>query len=418
MLSKNNSYDVIVVGGGPAGMIAAGRTAEQGRSVLLLEKNPTLGKKLLLTGNGRCNLTNNQFIVRELLAQYKGASKFLFSAFAQFGVDDTIKFFNKHGVATKTEDNGRVFPVSNKAQTVLDALIDYLKEGKVEVRTNIAVADLTIGKDKKFVITLKDKTKIKAMSVILATGGIARPDTGSTGEGFSWLKKLGHKIIKPRFSLVPIVLEDSWVKDLSGLTVGNIKLTTFQNNEKQKSYSGDLLFTHFGISGQMVLNMSSEVGALLEKGKVQLSLDLFPKLDLGALKEKLQALLTAESNKEIKNTLSKLIPERLALALLKLAKIKIDTPNHSVRSEQRKELILLMKNILLNVKGLLGAEAAMASTGGVALEEVDMRTMQSRVVEGLYFVGDVLNVDRPTGGYSLQLGWTTGFVAGDSVGEE
>ena len=408
-------YDLVVVGGGPAGMMAAGRAAEKGRTVLLLEKNPGLGKKLLITGGGRCNVTNNKTDIRAMVSKYKGNDQFLFSAFAQFGVKETLKFFNERGMATKEENEGRIFPVSDNAKSVWDVLVNYLKEGDVKIQTGVEVAGLSIDPDtRRIVIKTKNNEKIFAESCVLATGGVSRPETGSTGEGFRWLKKLGHKIIENDVALVPVALSDAWAKKLSGVTLKDIKLTTFQNGQKQASANGKLLFTHFGVSGPTVLNMSREIGELLKYGDVVIEIDLFPKTDLGALRKKLQEILVGESNKKLKNVLNKLIPATLVSALLDIANVNGDTANHSISAESRKKLVTLLKAIPLNASGLLGASKAIVSSGGVALEEVNFKTMQSRLIPGLYLVGDVLNVDRPSGGYSLQLCWTTGFVAGSN----
>lgn len=408
----------MVIGGGPAGMMAAGRAAECGRSVLLLEKNPTLGKKLLITGGGRCNLTNHKPTLRTMLSAYKQNSRFLHSAFSQFDVEDTLEFFHNRGMATKEEAEGRVFPVSDQAQSVWDVFLGYMKEGGVHIQTNAPVAGFEVDADQKyFAIRIKNGTVVTATSCIVATGGVSRPETGSTGEGFEWLQKMGHTIIKNDFALVPLSLKDTWVKNVSGITLKDIKLTTFRNGEKQSSQKGKLLFTHVGISGPTVLNMSRDIGEYIKYGEVMIALDLFPKKDHAALKLELQTLLVSMSNKKIKNTLNQLLPSALAFAILGLAHIDGETANHSVRSEDRKKLVALMKAIPLHVKGLLGADKAVVSSGGVALPEVDFKTMQSRVVPNLYLVGDVLNIDRPSGGYSLQLCWTTGFVAGSHAGQ-
>ncbi len=417
-------YDVVVIGGGPAGMMAAGKAAERGRSVLLLEKNSGLGKKLLITGGGRCNVTNNPSTgsgqakteVRAMLSKYKGNDQFLFSAFAQFSVKDALAFFNSRGMATKEENEGRIFPVSDSAKSVWDVLVQYMKNSGVKVQTGVEVAGLSVDSGTgNMVIKIRGGDDVIAKKCVLAVGGTSRPETGSTGEGFRWLKKLGHTIIENDFALVPIALTDAWAKKLGGVTLKDIKLTAFQNKEKQISVKGKILFTHFGISGPTVLNISKEVGELLKYGKVVIELDLFPKIDLGALRKQLQELLTTESNKKIKNVLSKLVPAALSSAILKIADVDGEVFCHSISTESRKRLVVLMKAIPLNVSGLLGADKAIVSSGGVALEEVDFKTMQSRLVPNLYLVGDVLNVDRPSGGYSLQLCWTTGFVVGNNI---
>lgn len=409
-------YGVVVIGGGPAGMMAAGTAAAKGRRVLLLEKNPSLGKKLLITGGGRCNLTNNKTEVRAMLSKYKGNDQFLFSAFVQFSVKDTLAFFNARGVATKEENEGRIFPVSNSAKSVFDVLIRYMKEGGVTVKTGVEVAGISVDpQTKNIVIKTKSGGGFAAAACILATGGISRPETGSTGEGFAWLKKLGHTIIGNDFALVPIALANAWVKKLGGVSLKDIKLTTFQNGQKQASGTGDIMFTHFGVTGPLALNMSKEIGELLKYGEVAMELDLFPATDPGALRKQLQELLVAQPNKKIKNVLPDITPSALANALLKISAINGDTKNNMVSAESRKTLALLMKVIPLKVSHLLGEDKAVVSSGGVALPEVNFKTMQSRLIPNLYLIGDVLNIDRPSGGYSLQLCWTTGWVAGSNL---
>lgn len=425
-MKEDKKWDVVVIGGGPAGMMAAGRASSRRRKVLLLEKNKTLGAKLLITGGGRCNVTNNKTDIREMLSKYKSNDKFLFSAFSQFAVKETIKFFRERKVEFKEENEGRMFPETGKAETIWKTLVEYMKETGVTVQTGAEVRGIEYSKEnKEILIFLKNGEMIKTGACILATGGTSRPETGSTGEGFSWLKKLGHKVLENDVSLVPISIKDIWVRKVSGVSLADIKLTTFKDNVKQKAYKGKLLFTHFGISGPTVLNMSRDVGNLLavsegeeyenkKKSTVTIMLDLFPSLDGSALKEKLQSILIGESNKKIKNSLSPFIPKTLVPAVLELAQIDGETPNHSVRSEDRKILLALLKSIPLRVRGLLGEDKAVVSSGGVALEQVDFKTMQSRLIPGLFLIGDVLNIDRPSGGYSLQLCWTTGYVAGNS----
>lgn len=413
---KDAIWDVVVIGGGPAGMMAAGRAAERGKKVLLLEKNTSLGKKLLITGGGRCNISNNKATTREMLSKYKGNDQFLYSAFSQFDVPATLAFFKERGLQTKEENEGRLFPVTNSAQSVYDVLYTYMKKGNVDIRKSTIVSSIKKSKDGNgIVVRTKSGNDILTKACVLATGGTSRPETGSTGEGFAWLKKLGHTIIENDVALVPIALNDAWVKKLSGVVLPDIKLTTYQNGQKQESYKGKLLFTHVGISGPTVLNMSKDVGELLKYGDVTIMIDLFPTADNGTLKRRLQTVLVDESNKKLKNVLGRLIPSALVSTFLKLTDIDGETFNHSVSSEDRVKLVKYMKEVPLHVKGLLGKDKAVVSSGGVALTEVDFKTMESRIVKGLHLVGDVLNIDRPSGGYSLQLCWTTGCVAGQGV---
>lgn len=410
---QNKIWDVVVIGGGAAGMMAAGRAGELGKRVLLLEKNTVLGKKLLITGGGRCNVTNNKTNTREMLAKYKGNDQFLFSAFSQFDVTSTLSFFNDKGMPTKEENEGRIFPVSNSSQSVYDVLYAYMKKGDVEIRKSSIVTGIEKSKiDSTLIIRTKSGNDIHTHACIVATGGTSRPETGSTGEGFAWMKKLGHTIIDNDVALVPVALTDLWVKKISGTTLDEVRLTTYQNNQKQEAYKGKLLFTHFGISGPMVLNMSKDVGELLKYGPVEIMLDLFPTKDTSKIKNELQNILVTESNKKLKNVLGMMIPSQLITTILELTGIDGQTFNHSVSSEDRVKLVKQMKEIPLHVKGLLGKDKAVVSSGGVALTEVDFKTMQSRIVPNLYIIGDVLNIDRPSGGYSLQLCWTTGYVAG------
>lgn len=430
-IQQKKVWDVVVIGAGPAGMMAAGKAASRGKSVLLLEKNSIPGKKLLITGGGRCNVTNNTPDIRKILLKYKENGKFLFSAFSQFAVTGTIDFFNERGVEIKEEAEGRMFPISNKAQTIWDALIEYIKEEYVTLESDAHVEKVSFNKnEREFEITLKKKSSVYTRACIIATGGTSRPETGSNGEGFTWLKQLGHTIIENDVALVPIALRDTWIKKAAGVSFKDVKMTSYKDGVKQKVYKGKLLFTHFGISGPTVLNMSREVGDLLhkegseyerksekieeDKKGVIIVLDLFPHSDEGSLRKEIQTLLQTNNNKKIKNTLSLLIPPALVQSILELSSIDPETQNHNVRTHERKQLVLTLKNIRLHVSGLLGKDKAVVSSGGVALPEVDFKSMQSKIIPGLYLVGDVLNINRPSGGYSLQLCWTTGFVAGSN----
>lgn len=408
--------DVVVVGGGPAGMMAAGRAAGRGLKVVLIEKNTSLGKKLLITGGGRCNITNNEPDTRKLLSKFRESDKFLFSAFSQWSVAETLDFFHMHGMQTKIEAEQRVFPTSNKSQSVWDVLVKHLRETSVTVLSNSPVIGL-INEDGLIKgVILRNKKVVIAKNIILATGGRSHPETGSTGEGFDWLQSLGHKVVTPTAALVPIAIKDLWVERVSGLTLPKVKITLLQNSVKQGGAVGKVLFTHTGLSGPTILNMSRDIGELLKYGEVIISIDTLPHLDHGALNLELQKIFKEEDKKKFKNSLKRLVPSSLAPIVVELSQIDPDKQCNSVTREERLHLIELLKHINLEVSHLLGDDKAIVTSGGISLDEVDFKTMRSRLYPNLYLVGDVLNIDRPSGGYSLQLCWTTGYVAGNSVG--
>ena len=417
----DDGWDVVVIGGGPAGMMAAGRAAERGARVLLLEKNDSLGRKLLITGGGRCNVTNAEFDDRKLLAQFKENGKYLFSTFSQWSVKETLDFFHARKMDTKVEALQRVFPASNSAQSVWNVLVSYMKSGQVTVRSNSPVlileTETSASGGKIYAAKLKGDSRVIGKEFIIATGGKSRPETGSTGDGFEWLRKLGHTVAEPSASLVPVMIKDAWVKRLQGVTLPKAKLTLNQDGVKQ-SKIGRILFTHFGISGPTVLNMSKDIGELLKYGTVTLSLDIMPELDYSALNTRLQDIFKEHSNKKFKNSLAELLLPSVAPVIVELSGINPETWSHSITREQRLALVQLLKHIPLEVSGLLGVEKAIVTSGGVELDEVDFKTMRSRHFSNLYLVGDILNIDRPSGGYSLQLCWTTGYVAGNSVLKE
>lgn len=421
MSKKETIYDVIVIGGGPAGMMAAGRAAECGANVLLLEKNHGLGKKLLITGGGRCNVTNNETDVRRFLSKFKDRQKFLFSPFSQFAVKDTLNFFNSRNMPTKTEAEGRVFPVSNSTKSVLETLTRYLQEGKVHVQTGIEVIGFISEKDKITGIRIKAKNNkeetLTAGSYILATGGKSRPETGSTGEAFEWLCSLGYSIPKSTASLVPVKVSDNWVKRLAGVSLQDVKLKIFQNKIKQTEGIGKLLFTHFGLSGPLVLNLSHHIGELLKYGSVELEIDLKPDTDEKDLDKELQTLLADRQNKQLRNGLIGLVPTSFNPVLIELAGLNPEKVINLLERAERLKLVTLIKHLPINASGLMGLDKAIVTSGGVDLKEIDLKTMRSRLHSNLYLIGDLLNIDRPSGGYSLQLCWTSGFVAGTAAAQ-
>ncbi|MES2216604.1 MAG: aminoacetone oxidase family FAD-binding enzyme [Patescibacteria group bacterium] len=418
--TENLIWDLAVIGGGPAGMMAAGRAAQRGLKVILLEKNEGLGKKLLITGGGRCNVTNGEYDDRVLLAKFKDSAKFLFSAFSQHSVQESMDFFHSKDMPTKEENDKRIFPLSNTAKSVWEVMVKYMKDGKVTVRSDAAVARFVQSTPGHIdALHLKNGEVITARSFVLATGGKSHPETGSTGDGFKWLEKMGHTVIEPSVSLVPITASDSWVHKLSGFSLPNAKVTLFQNGVKQggknASKKGKVLFTHVGLSGPAILNMSSEIGELLKYGEVILSLDLLPEHDYATLNAALQKLFAKDSNKMFKNAISALIPSSLIPAVLEKSNIDPETPLHSVTREERLLLVKVLKDMHIHPTGLLGTDKAIITSGGIALEELDFKTMRSKRIDNLYVVGDLLNIDRPSGGYSLQLCWTTGWVAGNAT---
>lgn len=417
-MDYNALWDVIVVGGGPSGMMAGGTAAEKGAKVILIEKNKTLGGKILITGGGRCNVTNSEFDTRKFLQKFKENGKFLFSAFAQWGVKETLDFFHARGMDTKVENELRAFPASNSAQSVLDVLAGYMHEHSVTVLSNSRVVEIAREGGKLIGVKLENKKVVRGRAIIIATGGISRPETGSTGDGYLWLKNIGHTIIEPAPSLVPIAVKDGWVEKLAGVSLTDIKITILQNNEKKGVVKGKILFTHMGVSGPTILNMSKDIGELLKHGNVILSLDLLPAEDYGTLNAKLQKLFKEHDKKKFQNVLSNLIPRAIAPVVIKLSGINSEIQCNSITREERLKLVNLLKSIPMRVDKLLGVEKAIASSGGVALHEVDFKTMRSRLFPNLYLAGDILNIDRPSGGYSLQLCWTTGFVAGISASVE
>lgn len=412
---KNEVWDVAVIGGGPAGMMAAGRAAELGAKVVLIEKNATLGKKLLITGGGRCNVTNAEPDVRKLLAKFKRGGKFLPSPFSQFDNTSALRFFEGRGMPTKVEAEQRAFPVSDSARSVWDTLVRYMKNGSVTVLSNSPVVDVVANNGVIEKLVLKGKREVRAVQFIFATGGLSRPETGSTGDGFTFLNNLGHTVSDTNAALVPIALREKWVRRAAGVSFKDVKITAYQNDAKQIVREGKVLFTHVGLSGPAILNMSRDIGELLKYGDVMLELDVLPAEGPEKVNARLQELFKEGSNKMLKNVLNAVVPTALAPVVLELSSIEGETFCHSVTRPERLALAHLLKHIRVTVQSLLGLEKAIITSGGVALEEIDWKTMRSLKCSNLYIVGDLLDIDRPSGGYSLQLCWTTGFLAGSAA---
>ncbi len=392
-------------------MMAAGRAAECGARVILLEKNPELGRKLLITGGGRCNILNAEYNTHRLVDKYGKKGKSLFSCFSQFDVTATVAFFASLGIRLKVEAEQRAFPSTEKAADVQRAMIRYMEQHGVEVRLNADVQGIDADQRHITGIRLADGDVI-AKNVIVATGGKSHPETGSTGEGFQWLRDLGHTIIEPDPALVPIVLKEKWISELMGLSLRGVKLIVLQNGKREDARIGKMLFTHTGLSGPLVLNMSKSIGALLKNGPVSLELDLFPSMDLGAVDRMLLEHFEEKKNKMIKNNIGDLVQPRLAQKLLSLSGINTDTPLYRLTKEDRMAFAKILKAMPMTAKELMGAEKAIVTGGGVSLKEIEFASMQSKLYDNLFLAGDVLDFDRPSGGFSLQICWTTGYVAG------
>lgn len=414
-MDTSSTYDVIVIGGGAAGLMASATAAKRGKRVLLIEKNKKLGEKLSITGGGRCNITNAEEYEKVLLAHYGSAAPFLFSAFSQFGVKSTFAFFEGLGVPIVVEARKRAFPASQKASDVTKALVTFAKDGGVEVLTGTPIARINRGENGIESVTA-GKKEYRATSYILATGGVSHQETGSTGDGFKWLKELGHKVARPTPTIVPLKTKETWSKQLAGIAIPAMKMTFFVNEKRAFSLMGDVLLTHFGVSGPTILNAAGRVADLLHEGEVTARIDTQPGMDLGILDRHIASVFDANKNKALKNVFKELAPKGTGDVLLSLdPQIDPEKKVHSVTREERRKLAELLKNLPLTFQGLMGLDRAVVADGGVPLTELDMRTMRSLVCQNLYVVGDLLHINRPTGGYSLQLCWTTGYVAGQNA---
>ena len=409
-------FDVVVVGGGASGMMAAGKAAERGLKVLLLEKNKRLGEKLRITGGGRCNITNNEEDHRILLKMYGKAEPFLYSIFSQFGIKDTFSFFEKYQLPLVIEAQKRVFPKSQKAPDVVLILEKYITNGNVVVKNLSPVTKINLDKDKIISIFCGD-IEYKAKNYIFATGCMSYPETGSTGDGFTWLTNLGHSVNKPTPNIVPIKVSDSWVKTLAGVSLSDMAISFYVDNKKHFKLKGKILFTHFGISGPLILNNSQKVADLLHKGIVTASIDMYPDMDLAELDRKIISVFDANKNKTLKNIIKEITKESTKKGILILLDEKMDTSIqvNLVSKENRKIIVNLLKSLPINIEGLMGFDRAVIADGGVPLEEINMKTMASKKIKNLFVTGDLLHINRPSGGYSLQLCWSTGYVAGSNV---
>ncbi|MEX0910312.1 MAG: aminoacetone oxidase family FAD-binding enzyme [Candidatus Paceibacterota bacterium] len=413
-MTVDKKYNLIVVGGGPAGMMAAGTAGASGKTVLLLEKNSDLGEKLKITGGGRCNITNATFNTRELLPKFGPAEKFLYSPFAQFGVADTFNFFETRNLPLVTEARNRVFPHTQKAIDVFKVMLKYITTHNVEIMTGCPVLKINAAPTKDKITSVKTKNgTYYADNFIIATGGTSHPETGSTGDGLAWLKTLGHQVRKSNPNIVPLKVNDKWVKNLSGTSLSFMKITFFINKKRAFSKTGKILFTHFGLSGPLILNSSSTVADLLHEGEVTATIDCYPDTDTGSLDKKILQVFNTNKNKSFKNIVQDITLPGLGETLLNFNIIADPLMKvHSITKDDRRKIVDTLKALPLTIEDLMGLDRAVVSDGGVPLTEIDTKTMKSKLYDNLYLTGDILHINRPSGGYSLQLCWTTGYVAG------
>lgn len=398
---------VIVIGGGAAGMMAAGTAAKQGHSVALIEQNKLLGKKLMITGKGRCNITNAAESVEDLLKNVITNSRFLYSAFYSFDNFQTIDFFESAGVQTKVERGNRVFPVSDKSIDVVNALRNFLIENNVEI-INDTVLNIETQNNIISGVTCKKRGFLHADSVILATGGVSYPATGSTGDGFKWAENLGHTITPLTPSLVPVTIAEEWISSVQGLSLKNVAITV-KNNKTIYTDFGEMMFAHFGLTGPIILSASAH---MKNAENVKIFLDLKPALSEKQLDERLLRDFSENMNKDFINSLNKLLPKALIPALVELSGIDPHQKVNSISSKARKEFVSLLKNIEFNVTGFAPIEQAIITSGGISAKEINPSTMESKKIPGLFFAGEIIDVDALTGGFNLQIAFSTGYLAG------
>ena len=402
---------IIVVGGGASGIMAAIVAAEGGAQVTLFEKMPRVGRKLSITGKGRCNLTNSAD-VEEIVKNISGNGKFLYSALKNFSSIDTVNFFENLGVVTKIERGGRIFPASDDAKEVIDALLRRLAILGVEVKTNSPVKEI-LSENKKIVGVIVDDKKFLADAVILATGGASYPATGSTGDGFKFARRLGHTVTEILPALVPLEVEEDFVKDLQGLSLKNVRVKLLAEGKKISEHFGEMLFTHFGVSGPIILTLSRQAAKLLsEKKFVELEINLKPALTPEQLDARLLRDFDKFKRKTIKNSLVDLLPAKLIPIILDLSYLPEEKRVDEITLLERRRLTEILRGLPLTITKTRPLEEAIVTAGGISIKEINPRTMQSKIIDGLYIVGEVADVDGFTGGYNLQAAWSTGFAAG------
>lgn len=405
---------VLIVGGGAAGMLASIFAARNGHEVHVYEKNEKLGKKLYITGKGRCNLTN-ACDMDALFASVRTNSRFLYSAFYGFTNQDAMTFFEEEGLKIKTERGERVFPLSDKSADVLDTLRRSMRRAGVEVHLNTEVKELILKDGQARGLILADKTRVDGDGVIVATGGLSYPVTGSTGDGYRFAKEAGHKVTDCIPSLTPFNIREDFVKELQGLSLKNVELRIYNGKKEVFREFGEMMFTHFGITGPLVLTASSFVGTLAARQELRAVLDLKPALSEEQLDQRALREFDANPNKSFKNVIGSLFPAKLTPVMIGLSGMAPDKKVHDISREERLNFVRLTKGLSMTVTGLRDYKEAIITKGGVAVKEINPSTMESKLVKGLYFIGEVLDLDAVTGGFNLQIAWSTAYAAGNAI---
>lgn len=412
---------VIVIGGGPAGMMSAIASAENGNKVILIEKMQSLGRKLLITGKGRCNITSS-LSMDEFIKNTPGNGMFLYSVYKNYTNTDIIDFLKKQGLEVKEERGNRIFPITDKSQDVLKCFTKRLKELNVEILLNQKVSEILVKDEEVIGVKLQDKI-INADKIIVATGGKSYPLTGSTGDGYKMVEKLGHTVTKIKPSLVPLeIFEKDTCKEMQGLSLRNveIKLKDIEKNKIIYEDFGEMLFTHFGISGPTILSSSAHlvryknIDELLKNKKIKLSIDLKPALSEEKLDERILRDFNEIKNKQFKNSLDKLLPQKLINIIIERSGINPQKQVNEIKKEERRNLVKLLKNFEVTIKGFRPIDEAIITSGGINIKEINPKTMESKIVNGLYFAGEIIDVDSYTGGFNLQIAYSTGYTAGIS----
>lgn len=409
--------EVLVIGAGPAGMMAAGTAAQSGASVTVIDRNKRPGRKLLITGKGRCNVTNN-CDTRDFIASVPTNGRFLYSALNAFSPQDTIDFFEKRGVPLKTERGSRVFPQSDKAADIVDAMRSFLLDSGCRY-INGRVKCLTLENGAAKGVELEDGQKLSADCVVVACGGKSYPLTGSTGDGYTLARQAGHTLVEPVASLVPLVSQDSYCKDLQGLSLRNISITVTDTDKKKEIYSdfGELLFTHFGLSGPVILSASAHMRGM-RAGRYRINIDCKPALTPEQLDKRLLRDFEKNKNRDFCNSLSELLPRTMIPVMVKRSGIPPETKCNAITKEQRHTFGRLLKQLPVTIGGFRPVEEAIVTSGGVNVKEIDPKTMESKKTLNLFFAGEVIDTDAYTGGFNLQIAFSTGYLAGVSAADK